>query len=121
MTRILIHEPVEYHEACRSALVGKGSDVISCHDREALVNALGRQRPDVIIYVIQRLSDDLPLLAHLRRVAPTMPIILLGGPTDLTERRAIQELKPTYYGVLPLEESELNDAVRGALHRSSRG
>ena len=61
--------------------------------------------------------DALGLLTLLRRVAPTLPIILLGGPTDLDCRRGIQELMPTYYGVLQLERFELKDAIRGALQR----
>lgn len=119
MSRILIHEPVENLGACRSLLSGIGQEIITCKDREALVEALADRRPDVLVYVIQSLMEDLGLLQLLRRVAPTLPIILLGGPTDLASRRTIQELKPTYYGILPLDSTELSDAVRGALHRGT--
>ena len=121
MARILIHEPYESHGGCLPLLTGKGREVIACKDRESLVEAMADRRPDVLVYVIQELAADLDLLTDLRRVAPTLPIIVLGGPTDLACRRSIQELKPTYYGVLPLEGSELSDAVRGALHRAVRG
>jgi DNA-binding response OmpR family regulator len=122
VSRILIHEPHESHDECLTLLAGKGDQVIVCQDRESLVGALADKRPDILVYVIRDLPEDYPLLRELRRVAPMLPIILLGGPDDLASRRSIQELKPTYYGVFPLEASELSDAVRGALHRgSSRG
>jgi len=117
MSRILIHDPNASPDECLSLPASTKEEVITCKDHEALVGALGYQRPDVLVYVIKDLADDLQWLTHLRRVAPTLPIILLGGATDLTSRRKFQELKPTYYGVLPLERFELRDAVRGALQR----
>lgn len=118
MSRILIHEPDPGHDEFFALLAGKREDVVVCRTREALVAALSGARPDVLVYVLGDLPADLGLLTQLRRVAPLLPIILLGTPTDLASRRAIQELKPTYYGVFPLEGSELGDAVRGALHRA---
>jgi hypothetical protein len=70
--------------------------------------------------VLGELDVDLGTLWALRRVAPTLPIILLGGPAGLEARRSVQELKPTYYGVFPLEPSELADAVRGVLQHHGR-
>ena len=119
MSRILIHEPNDDHEEVLSLLGAKGQEVIVCKDRESLVDSLSNRRPDVLVYVLENLAADLGLLTLLRRVAPALPIILLSGPTDLPSRRTIQELKPTYYGVFPLESSELRDAVRGALHRGA--
>ena len=117
VTRILIHEPNENLDECCSSLQREGAEVVVCRNREGLVGALGDRRPDVLVYVIEDLARDLELLAVLRRIAPTLPIILLGRSSELGSRRSIQELKPTYYGVLPLEASELSDAVHGALRR----
>jgi DNA-binding response OmpR family regulator len=118
MPRILIHEPDPDHDESFALLAGSREEVVVCRSRESLVASLTRGRPDVLVYVLEDLPADLGLLTQLRRVAPTLPIILLGGPTDLASRRAIQELKPTYYGVFPLEGAELGDAVRGVLHRA---
>jgi DNA-binding response OmpR family regulator len=118
VSRIVIHEPDPQHDESFALLASKSADVVVCRNREALVDALGTGRPDVLVYVLSDPTEDLGLLAQLRRVAPTLPIILLGGPTDLSSRRVFQELKPTYYGVFPLEDSELKDAVQGALHRA---
>lgn len=117
MRRIVIHEPDPRHDGCFAPLMGQDQEVVVCRNRESLVGALTSGRPDVLVYAFDDLHGDLELLAQLRRVAPTLPIILLGGSSDLASRRAIQELKPTYYGVFPLEPSELNDAVRGVLQR----
>ncbi|NOT33010.1 MAG: hypothetical protein HOP12_02450 [Candidatus Eisenbacteria bacterium] len=119
MSRILIFDPNEHDTNRLSLLTDKAQEVVRCRDRHALLKALSAQRPDVLVYVVQSLLDDLVLLSSLRAVAPTLPIIMIGGPTDLESRRSIQELRPTYYGVLPLEPSELRDAVRGALQRGS--
>jgi hypothetical protein len=73
-----------------------------------------------LVYVVTDLPEDYRLLLEIRRLSPTLPIILLNGPMDLEARRSVQELKPTYYGVLPLESSEVCDAVCGALQRSGR-
>ena len=120
MSHILIYEPRAAHEDWASLLANKGRDVRVCPNRESLVSSLGDRRPDVLIYVLGDLLEDLGLLRALRRMAAVLPIILLGGPTDLAARRSIQELRPTYYAVLPLERSELDDAVRGALGRATR-
>jgi len=119
MSRILIHDPNDRPDECLSLPSSAKEEVITCKDHEALVGALADRRPDVLVYVIKDLAEDLQLLTLLRRVAPSLPLILVAGPTDLDSRRKIQELKPTYYGVLPLERFELIDAVRGALQRST--
>ena len=96
-------------------LAGEGHEIVVCQGREALFDQLTERRPDVLVYVLGDLIVDLGVLALLRRVAPKLPIILLGGPAELEARRSVQELKPTYYGVFPLDPAELSDAVHGAL------
>ncbi len=121
MSRILIHEPCHRTHDWSRLLAPDGHDVVVCTGREALFDALALSRPDLIIYVLGDLALDLGVLWVVRRMAATLPIILLGGASGLEARRSVQELKPTYYGVFPLEPAELSDAVRGALsHRSAR-
>jgi DNA-binding NtrC family response regulator len=115
VSRILIHEPRPTSNECRSLLAGEGHDVIVCRDRESLIDAMAEERPDVLVYVLGDLEPDLGVLMVVRRAAPQLPLILLGGQADLEARRSVQELKPTYNGLFPLEPSELSDAVRGAL------
>lgn len=119
MPRILIHEPRPIQEDWQTVLAGNGREIVVRKDRESLVAALAERRPDVLVYVVTDRARDLSFLFALRSVAPALPIILLDGPMDLSARRSIQELKPTYYGVLPLENSELREVVRGTLTRSA--
>ena len=116
MSRIVIHESGETHHLRECLPATPGVHTVSCADRESLVAALADRAPDVLVYVLENLPEDLRLLRALRGLAPTLPMILLGGPADLETRRAFQEVKPTYYGIFPLEGSELSDAVTGALH-----
>lgn len=120
MTRILVLEPRQHHEEWQVVLGGHVRDVVVRVNRESLVTALADRRPDVLVYVVTDLAEDLRLLREIRRLSPMLPIILLDGPMGLEARRSVQELKPTYYGVLPLESSEICDAVHGALHRNGR-
>lgn len=115
MSRILVYESRTGCEECRSLLEKEGREIILCRDREALVNALLERRPDAVVYVLGELTADLTALSLLRRSGPTLPIIVLGGSSSLDARRCVQDLKPTYFGVLPLEPMELRDAVQGAL------
>ncbi|HET9326057.1 MAG TPA: hypothetical protein VFQ05_04725 [Candidatus Eisenbacteria bacterium] len=117
MPHILIHDPRGPHEEWQKLLAARGRDVVVCCDRDSFVNALGERRPDVLVYVLTDLELDLQLLFELRRVASTLPIVLLDGPTDLEIRRRVQKLNPTYYGVSPTDSSEVSDVVRSTLGR----
>jgi DNA-binding NtrC family response regulator len=120
MSRILIHEPrQDRHDWAQMLAVG-GHDVVVCHGREALFDAMTLRRPDLIIYVLADLPLDLGVLWVVRRMAPALPIILLGGPTGLEARRSVQELRPVYFGMFPLDPAELSEAVRGALGHERR-
>ena len=115
MPRVVIYQPRPVFEECGRMLEGKGFELVVCSDREALFDALTERRPDCLVYVLDDLMLDLGLLAVLRRVAPRLPFIVLGGASGLEARRSVQDLKPTYYGMFPLDPSELSDAVAGAV------
>jgi len=121
VSRILIHEPRRDRHDWAQVLAAGGHDVVVCHGREALFDAMTLRRPDLIIYVLSDLALDLGVLWVVRHMAGALPIILLGGPTGLEARRSVQELRPVYFGMFPLDPAELNDAVRGALSHERRG
>lgn len=120
MSRILIYQPHTGSDDCKALLGEQGHEVIACEDRESLFESIAERRPDVLVYVLGELALDLGVLSMLRRLAPMLPIILLGGPAGIEARRSVQDLKPTYYGVFPLDPTELADAVRGALSLHGR-
>jgi hypothetical protein len=116
LSRILVHDPgvrVDGRPALLTALARH--EVVRCGNREALVSALSARRPHVLVYVLDEIDRDVELLAAIREAAPRLPIILLGEPATLEARRLIQALRPTYFGVFPLEGGELEDAVNATL------
>jgi DNA-binding response OmpR family regulator len=115
VSRVLVHEARHQPDDFAGLLAGGGHDVVVCTGREALFDQLAERRPDVLVYVLGELTFDVAVLSLLRRAAPRLPIILLGGPSGLEARRAVQELKPVYYGVFPLEPAELSEAVSAAV------
>lgn len=117
MSRILVHEPHPTCEGGRALLVEEGHDVVVCEDRESLLGATTERRPDAVVYVIDDFPIDLRVLGVLRRIAPSIPLIVLSAPAAIQDRRRVQDLRPVYYGVLPLEAGELVDAVHAALGR----
>jgi len=120
MSRILIYEARSACDDLSLLLAGRGHEVVVCVTTEELFDHLAERRPDALVFVLSGLAFDIDLLSVLRRVAPNLPIILLGGPTGLEARRRVQDLKPTYYGVFPLDPAELSDAVNGALSHGHR-
>lgn len=115
MSRIVLHEPCSASSECRALLAGEGHEVVACASREALIGALAERRPDALVYILGDLVADLGVLTVVRRAARQLPLILLGGPANLEMRRMVQELRPTYYALLPLEPSELREAVLAAI------
>src|SRR5262245_14480125 len=120
MTRVLGHEPQSGPNDCASMLAGHGLEVVPCRDRESLFDAMAVRRPDLVVYVLDDVLVDIGVLTLMRRIAPSLPMILLGGSAGLDVRRSIQELRPTYYGVFPLDPSELRDAVHGVIEHHGR-
>jgi len=117
----MIYQPRPIGDEGQAVLNRQGHEVVACENREALFEAMAQRRPDIVVYVLgDELALDLGLLSMLRRLAPSLPIILLGGPAGIEARRTVQDLKPTYYGVFPLDPTELADAVRGALSPHGR-
>ena len=117
VSRILVHASHPTCEGGRELLVGEGHDVVVCEEREAFLGAMTGRRPDAVVYVIDDFPFDLRVLGVLRRIAPSIPLIVLSAPAAIQDRRRIQDLRPVYYGVLPLEGGELVDAVHAALGR----
>ena len=119
MSRILIYDARGNRADWLQRLEGESQGLVVCGAREAMLNALAGDRPDALIYVLGDLPLDLGVLRLVRRIAPALPIIVLGGPTGLEARRRVQDLRPVYFGFLPPDAAELREAVRGALGHES--
>jgi DNA-binding NtrC family response regulator len=103
------------------SLVGLGYELEACRNGESLLEAVVARAPDVVVYSM-RAGDvsDLAVLQLLRRILPDAPIILLVPDGSLSMRRTVQELRPMYCAVAPVEDAELRDAVRSAIAQRRR-
>jgi len=99
----------------------EGVQVVACNDGQNLVEQVVQHPPGVVVYAFRTESaQDLGVLHLLRRVAPDLPLVLLATEGSLEVQRMVQNLRPIYYAVTPVEPSELRDAVRAALARQAR-
>jgi FixJ family two-component response regulator len=77
-----------------------------------------RTPPGVVIYVVRAAAEeDLGVLELLRSMAPACPLVLVSADGSLAALRRVQNLRPMYYAVLPVEGVELREAVEAALAR----
>ena len=102
-------------------LDGAGYDVVLCSDGEALLEAVVERRTDVVVFEIMEQSvADLGLLQLLRRAVPAVPLILVAQSGSLEIQRVVQQVRPSYYTVVPVDAAELCEAVRSVLERRTR-
>ena len=115
MSRVMLYHCQAAEE---SALLDEELNFVSCDDCEEMLSEVVVHPPDVVVYEVRPGSvSDLAVLRLLRRVAPRLPLVLVGGPTPTCEVPA--ELAPLYHAPLPAEEGGLREAVLSAL--TSRG
>jgi DNA-binding NtrC family response regulator len=88
---------------------------VCCDDCEEMLSEVVLHPPDVVVYEVRPESaSDLAVLRLLRRVAPQLPLVMVGeGRTPAPEVQA--ELAPVYRAALPLEGHGLRRAVQRAL------
>jgi len=100
----------------RLALRSVGIDPVPCPNPRALLEEAARQPADVVICELAaECREDLFMLELLRRVAPTVPLILVASEGSLVTQRLVLGLRPMYYMVGPAEGPELREAVEAAL------
>ena len=119
MSRIVVYEccPGETDHV-PAMLEGEAYEVVACADGERLLEAVVERPAQVVVFELRGESHaDLRLLQLFRRVAPGVPLILVANNASLEIHRLVQELRPIYYAVWPVEPAELRDAVHAALER----
>ena len=115
--RVVIYETcLRAEDPALSRLIEDGFELVHCRAVEDLVERVVETRPSAVICQVRPDNEqDLGMLKLLRRVAPTMPLIMLSNEGSLDTQRLMASLRPTYYAVLPVDPDELRDALRGAL------
>ncbi len=97
------------------ALLKDDLSFVTCDDSEEMIAEVTVQPPDVVVYEVRPDSaSDLAVLRLLRRVAPQLPLVVVGGGASPTWD-VPSDLEPLYHSPLPVEESGLREAVQNAL------
>ena len=102
----------------RAALDPQSFRVATCNDGSVLVENALSHRADAVVYVLRSNGpQDLAVLQLLRRFAPSLPIVVVALETSLAQQRIVQDLRPVYYTVAPVDAAEIRSAVESALCR----
>jgi len=118
-SRVVVHESGP--GSLRPMLETEGFDLVSCPGGETLLEEVVRHRPDVVVYAMgPDRAGDMGVLRLLRRAAPEVPLVMLAAEGSLAAERQIRDLRPIYYGVMPVDAAELVAAVRAGVVRNSR-
>lgn len=122
MRQVMVCDPsTEQLPSIGSALEGQGFQILSCADGNALLEQVVQHRPAVVVYGLRPSGqEDMGVLQLLRRVAPDLPLVLVAAEESLVTQKLVQDLRPIYYAVRPLDAAELIEAVRAALARRHR-
>ncbi|HEY6866233.1 MAG TPA: hypothetical protein VI792_03185 [Candidatus Eisenbacteria bacterium] len=120
--RIVISEPRGADELPIASLLDpEVYDVVWCNEDEDVLEQVIQQRPHALVFALgHEFHKDLALLFLLRRVAPAVPLILVAATASLETQKTIQELRPTYYVVRPVDGGELLQAITDAIARQAR-
>ncbi len=97
------------------ALLDEDLSFVCCDDCEELLSEVVQHPPDVVVYEVRPQSaSDLAVLRLLRRVAPRLPLVLVGeGQAPAWD--VPEDLAPLYRSPLPVKKRGLRKAVRSAL------
>ncbi len=102
-----------------SALLAQGRSFVSCEDSGDMLSEVALDPPDVVVYEVRPGSaSDLAVLRLLRRIAPELPLVVVGGDAPASDLDVPGELEPLYRAQVPSEptqEEGLRVAVQSAL------
>ena len=121
LPRIIVCERcLDPSDPALARLTGDGFEVVHSQTCEELIaQAIERRPAAVICQVDSPTSHDIGMLTLLRRVHPDMPLILLSTEGSLEIQRTVLSLRPIYFAVMPVDEYELSEALRGTLLKAA--
>jgi DNA-binding response OmpR family regulator len=119
---IIVSEPRGLDETpLASQLQLEGYDVVWCNEEEDVLDRVIQRPPHALVFALStQCQSDLALLFLLRRVAPALPLILVAATASLETQKLIQDLRPTYYVVRPVDQTELHEAIAAAIAQHAR-
>lgn len=119
-TRIaIVDDDPLLREAVADYLSGQGFEVLSYAGADALREALAEAVPDLILLdLVMPEEDGLSLLRWLR-TSTALPVIMLTGSDEVTDRVVGLELGADDYVAKPCDMRELLARIRSVLRRSA--
>ena len=106
--------------AVSTLLDAEGFVVHRSTDDESLIEATASHAPQAIVYVLAHdLVVDIALLQLLRRVAPEVPLVLIGAPHPSLAAR-LAPVHPVHVTHAPLDGHALGGALRHAIRKHGR-
>lgn len=101
-----------------SHLLAAGIESCVTEADSGLLEDVVRHPPDVLVFELaDDPANDLAFLKLVRRLYPLLPFVILGHGGRLGIRRLVQGLNPVYFGVVPVDGPEIEEAVSAALRR----
>lgn len=105
-------------DALRAALPGADLEIVTCATPEVLLELILQRPPDVLLYQLGSGCEiDTGVLRLVRRWFPRLPLIVISEDASLEMRRLVQEFRPMYSMIQPMEPRELRELVEVALGR----
>lgn len=100
-------------------LESEGYDVISAVSGESLKKILQSETPDIILLdLVLPDTDGLSLIGHLKTLPHKIPVIVVSGKSDTTEKIVCLEMGADDYITKPFEMRELTARIKAVLRRS---
>lgn len=98
-----------------------GRSTVVAVSEEALLDAVLDTDPCALVHALRPdPAPDLALLRLVRRAAPALPLILLAERGSLDVQRAIVELRPAFYDVLPVDPCDVAAALEAVSCRDAK-
>ncbi len=100
-------------------LESEGYEVLSAESGDALKKRLESETPNIILLdLVLPDTDGLSLITHLKTLPHKIPVIVVSGKSDTTEKIVCLEMGADDYITKPFEMRELSARIKAVLRRS---
>ncbi len=100
-------------------LESEGYDVLSATSGESLKAMLKSDTPNIILLdLVLPDTDGLSLIAHVKTLPQKIPVIVVSGKSDTTEKIICLEMGADDYITKPFEMRELSARIKAVLRRA---
>ena len=113
---LLVEDEENLHEALKLNLELEGYQVTSAFDGIEAMKAVQNEYFDLIILdVMMPIMDGLEVCREVKKISPTIPVILLTARDDMVTRAAAMDLGVSEFIAKPVNNADLLNRVRTQL------